>query len=734
MDFVHLHTYSQNSFYESTIGWGLHHVCKKNKFRSIALTDYEHLYGIVDFNNTCKRNHIKPILGQVFNIRSLISENNPERLFRILLLASTDEGYQNLVKLSSLSWKLDRKIPYIELKHISLYNKGLICLTSGLESEISNYILQKNMKEAEKGAWMLKDIFPRDHIYLELQDHGLAMEHEMNRGLLSLSVQLDIPLVATNMCRYPYKEDYEKFIILQKLRNPGINTYNLPNEYYVKSSNEMKYLFKDIPDAISNTLKISSMIDFNLDGFYSDVLRSAESIPVLKEKKIDINEDDKWGLYFREQVFIEQELNKRVMEGARQRYGNDISDEIIFLIEKELSLYNSDVVRKDILLLHEIIQKYKDNHYIPGPGRGACPSSIIFYCLGLTDVDPVAHGLIIERFININNLKDFDTIFLNISTRGCKYFYEYAYEKYGEDFICSIPSLTDMKDQKNIIDVLLWDLKFIPHSLTALPRGFYFYHNVSFPTFESKIWNWRICQFNPGSVSGFNNLLMDFEYLNELSVIETTILYINEKSPGFTVSHITMEDEKTIQVFRTGNTTDIFQFDDPAAMDFLQRLSPENFNDLHALVSLNRPGPISQGWLEKFIHHRHNPESIIYPHDSLKEFLENTRGMLIYQEQFMHIAHEICGLSLTEADRFRKAGGKKISAITDYFVKICMHHMISMGYSRDDADKIIQWMIYSAEYHFQKAHAVGYTMISWWMAYLKAHYPNEFLKAKEMCR
>ena len=777
--FVHLHIHSEFSLLD-----GANRIkdlpirAKELGMEAIAITDHGNMFGAIDFYKECKKNGIKPIIGCEVYVapRSRLDKdpNLDNRYSHLILLAKDNEGYKNLAKLVSIGYTEGFYYkPRIDHETLEKYHEGLICCSACLAGEVNQAILADDMEKAKQVALWFKNIF-KDDYYLEIQNNGIKEQVLANQKLIELSRELDIPLVATNDAHYLKKEDaynHEVLLCIQtgKRMNDEDRMRFDTDELYVKSQEEMSQFFINVPEAIENTVKIAEKCNVEFE-FGHTILPNYE---VPKEFKTHYDY-----------------LEKLTIDGIKDRYGENPSDEINERMKFELDVINKMGYVDYFLIVWDYIY-YAKTHDIPvGPGRGSGAGSIVAYAIGITDIDPISYGLLFERFLNPERISmpDFDVDFCYEKRDKV---IEYVEEKYGKDHVSQIITFGTMSARMVIRDVArVLDLpyseadrlaKMIPNelhitiksaieknrelkeiyetdealkklidiaiALEGMPRQAST-HACGVVITKEPVVNYVPLYARDGIISTqyimttleeLGLLKMDFLGLRTLTVIQDTIDLVKSNQGVDVHFDEKMNDEKVYKLWQNGESVGIFQFESQGMTNFMKELKPDCLEDIIAGVSLYRPGPMDQ--IPRYIANKKDTKHAVYTHPSLKPILEVTYGCMVYQEQVMQIVRDLAGYSLGRADLVRRAMGKKkldvmakereifIHGQEDEEGKIIVAGCVRNGIDEKSADKIFDEMAEFAKYAFNKSHAAAYAVVSYRTAYLKAYYPAEFMAA-----
>ena len=768
-EFVHLHNHSDYSLLDGAAPIKeLAATAKRYGMPGLAITDHGNLFGALSFYKACKDEGIKPIIGSEFYMaggsrKEKTGTENGNKYWHLILLAENQEGYRNLMKLSSLSYTEGFYYkPRIDEELLKAYSKGLIASSACLAGEIPSLILAGRREAAEAKALEYRELFGSERFYLELQDHGLEEQRLVNRELIALSRRHGIPLVATNDLHYINKEDAVAQDILlcvgtnRKRNDPG--RMRFPNDhFYLKTADEMAALFAEVPEALANTLKIAEMANLTID-FPGPMLPDYEIPP--------------------EYSSPEEYLRHLTMEGLEKRYPN-ASEEIRQRAEFELSVIISMGFTGYFLIVWDFIDWAK-RHDIPvGPGRGSGAGSIVAYSLRITDIDPLKYDLLFERFLNPERISmpDFDVDFC-FQRRG--EVIEYVTRKYGDDRVGQIITFGTLKAKAVVKDVARsLDISFeeansiaklIPEDPKMIletafemePRLRDLAENEKYkdlfkialrlenmhrhsslhaagivigksqlmdfvPLYKDPKTGGVSTQYTMDYLENCGLVKMDFLGLKTLTLIKNTLDLLKARGVEIREEDIPDNDAKTFRMLGEGKSTSIFQFESSGMQNILKRAKPASIEDLIALNALYRPGPMD--FIDKYIDSKNGKIPISYPHPSLEKYLKGTYGVIVYQEQVMQVAREVAGYSLGRADLLRRAMGKKKPEILAKERAPFIEGAVSRGYSAAQAEEIFDILTPFAGYGFNKSHAAAYSVVAYRTAFLKANHPAEFMAA-----
>ena len=767
MAFVHLHTHSHYSLLD-----GLPTIdklilrAKELGMPALALTDHGVMYGIIEFYQKAKEAGIKPILGVEVYVARYGRHNKRANIdikpYHLVLLAKNEEGYKNLIKLTTKAhlegfyYK-----PRIDFELLTKYYKGLICMTGCVEGQIPREIVSGKIDKARETILKYKNLFGQDNFFLELQNHpSIEKQKIKNKYFSKLSRETNVPLVATNDVHYLKKEsDKIQDILLCIQMKKEIDDKNrmsmIGADFSMKSPEEMKQSFSDAPEAIENTLKIAERCNVEIE-------LGKTQLPYFKVP------DGLSGMDY---------LKKKCYEGIESRY-KKLDKKILERLEYELSVIEKTGFASYFLIVADFVNWAKDNGIVTGPGRGSAAGSLISYLLNITDIDPIKYDLLFERFLNPERISmpDIDMDFTD--TRRDEVL-EYVKKKYGNDHVAQIITFGTMAARAAVRDAgraLAYPYAYCDKAAKMIPFGNdittalevnselkLFYdndeqakilidsakelegvarhastHACGVVITRDPLDNYTPCQFAPKgneeiitqyemhAIEDLGLLKMDFLGLSNLTIIENALDIIEAMyGKKINISEIPMDDKKTFELLQRAQTVGVFQLESAGMRRYLKQLKPSDFEDIIAMVSLYRPGPME--WIPNYIDGKHGKRKIEYLHPKLKPILKKTYGIAVYQEQILQIARDLAGFTLGEADVLRKAVGKKnrklLDEQKDKFIKGC----IANGISEKIAKRVFAFIEPFAGYGFNRSHACSYAMIGYRTAYLKAHYPVEFM-------
>jgi DNA polymerase III subunit alpha len=772
-NFVHLHVHSEYSLLDGASRIkGLVEKAAKLGMPAVALTDHGVMYGVIEFYKAAKKAGIKPIIGcEVYMAPKSRFEKQASKgkredtSYHLTLLAANNQGYQNLMRLASFGFLEGFYYkPRIDKELLEKHHDGLIALSGCIAGEIPRHIISGDDVAAAEALESYINIFGKDNFYLELQDSGVPEQKKANKGLIDLSKKYDIPLVATNDVHYLEKEDTSFHDVLLCIQTGStINeTERLKfstDEYYFKDRKEMSDLFPEQEEAIKNTLRIAERCNTELD-FGMNLIPAFKTPGDIKPEKY---------------------LEDLCAEGAKKRYGN-ISREVENRIRIEIDVIEKMGFAQYFLIVWDFVHFAKENGIRVGPGRGSAAGSIVSYCLGITDIEPLEHGLLFERFLNEErrSMPDIDIDFC-YEKRG--QVIKYVTEKYGESRVAQLITFGTMaarqaiRDAGRVMEVPYSEVdriaKLIPmelnvtikDSLEMAPELKEVYDNdyrmkevidmaVSLEGMARQdsihaagvvisaedLYNYTpiqqegdsdiVTQYKMEDVQEIGLLKMDFLGLRTLSLIDKALFLIKKtKNIEININEVKLDDKTTYKMLKEGDCLGVFQLESSGMRELVVNLKPDKFEDLVALLALYRPGPLQSGMVNDFVESKNGRKKIKYPHPSLKPILEDTYGIILYQEQVMGIASELAGFSMSEADILRGAISKKKRKLLSEQKHKFIDGAKNRGIEEEVSTSIFELVNHFAEYGFNKSHSAAYAMISYQTAYLKANFPVQFMAA-----
>ncbi|MGN0558975.1 MAG: DNA polymerase III subunit alpha [Acutalibacteraceae bacterium] len=777
MSFAHLHVHTEYSLLDGAcrIGRLVSHA-KNLGQTALAITDHGVMYGVIDFYRECKKQGIKPIIGCEVYVapRSRFDKTYEldREYYHMVLLCENNTGYQNLTKLVSKGFSEGfYNKPRIDDELLYKYHEGLICLSACLAGELPKKILRRDFEGARQKALFYQQLFGRDNFFIELQNHGIKEQEESNPFLIKIANEINAPLVVTNDCHYITKEDSASHNILLCIQtNKTINDEDKmefkTEEFYLKSEQQMRELFPDLQNAFDNTQKIADRCNVEFE------------FGVRKLPHFDVPDNRDHFEYFKELCY----------NGLYKHYGKTPDSSLVSRLEYELSIIRKMGFVDYFLIVSDFVNYAKSQGIPVGPGRGSGAGSLCAYCIGITGIDPIKYNLIFERFLNPErvSMPDFDIDFCKERRSEV---IDYVVRKYGEDHVAQIIAFGTMAARGAIRDVgramaipystVDKIAKLVPsdigmtiekalsispelkksydtdeqiHTLidTALkiegmPRHATT-HAAGVVITEKPVSDYVplakndeaiVTQYTMTTLEELGLLKMDFLGLRNLTVINDAVNMINESGNIIDISKIDENDQKVFEMISSGHSDGVFQFESTGMKNVLERLKPNSVEDLIAVISLYRPGPMDS--IPTYIENRHNPSKIRYKHPLLKDILEVTYGCIVYQEQVMQIFRTLAGYSLGRADIVRRAMSKKKHDVMERERKIFIEGYINengeievegcqrRGVSREVAESVFSEMESFASYAFNKSHAAAYATVAYQTAWLKCHYPKQYL-------
>jgi DNA polymerase III subunit alpha len=756
MSFIHLHVYSAYSLLTSTASVAeLVANAKSKGYSALALTDRNVMYGAIEFYKLCKKNNIKPIIGLTVDVESEITE---KASYPLVLLAENDQGFKNLLKISSaVQTKSENGLPLKWLKH---YSKGLIAITPGLEGEIENQLLNGNESTSRDLIKKFNHVFGTGNFYLSIQNHQLEEEKIIRNHFQLLSNQLDIPLAASNQVFYLEKEDmfaHECMLAIkngEKLQDENREKLN-GDQFYLKTGKEMADSLADLPESLENSIRIAERctVDIELNKTY------LPSYPTENGVSSEV--------YL--ETLCKKGLNER-FSSPNQAYLERLTYELSVIKRMNFSNY--------FLIVWDFMKYARENKILTGPGRGSAAGSLVAYVLYITDVDPIEHELLFERFLNPERISMPD-IDIDFPDNRRDEVIEYVAKKYGELHVAQIVTFGTLAAKAALRDVgraFGLNSKELDHLSRLIPfrlginlkdaykeseslRSFINENSLNRRLYETALKleglprhtsthaagvvlsekplielipiqqghnDVYLTQYSMEYLEEIGLLKMDFLGLRNLTLLDSILTSIYRKTgKRMDIRSIPLNDQETFELLARGETTGIFQLESEGMRKVLIRLKPSRFEDIVAVNALYRPGPMEN--IPLFIDRKHGRQSVVYPHPDLEKILENTYGVIVYQEQIMQIASKLAGFSLGEADLLRRAVAKKQKEVLDKERSHFVEGALKKGYELPLANEIYDLIVRFANYGFNRSHAVAYSMIAYQLAYLKARFPLYFM-------
>ncbi len=790
--FVHLHLHTDYSLLDGAIQ--IKPLAKRLAdlgMPACAMTDHGNMFGAISFYNAMKYQGVKPIIGcETYVSRGSRLNRSPglpgeKARFHLILLARNLEGYHNLIRLTSKAYTEGFYYkPQIDKELLAEHSAGLIGLSACLSGVPSALLAQDKVDEAAAAAIEFQDIFGKGNYFLEIQEHGLENQRRIEKGLIEISKRTGIPLVATNDAHYLHQEDAKAHDVLlcigsgKTVNETNRLRFETPN-FYVRSADEMWQIFgKELPHALNRTLEIAEMCELELP-------KDVNYLPKFPIPEIhsDLTSDQYFekiaheGFEHRRETVWDRQAARGELEHTLDDYRTRLATEIQMIEQMGFPSY--------FLIVWDFV-RYARDHSIPvGPGRGSAAGSLVAYCLGITDIDPIKYDLIFERFLNPGrvSLPDID---IDFCVRGRAEVINHVANLYGRDSVCQIitfgtlASKAAIKDVGRAMDMPYADVERISKLIPPPVRG----RNVSITQALEQVPELRkeietnpqvkelieiarrlegcarhssvhaagvvispepLSELIPVAVSSKEELTtqfvmsdlektgmlkMDFLALTALTVISDCLLSVKHML-GIVINwpDIALNDEKTMAVFADGRTDAVFQFESSGMQEICRKLKPKNIEDLAALNALYRPGPLDGGMVDDFIQRHHGKKSVRYLVPEMKEILGNTYGIMVYQEQIMQLAQKLAGYTLAEADLMRRAMGKKKREEMDVHQVKFVNGAMERGIKQEKAEKIFSLMAQFSDYGFNRSHSVAYAYLAFQTAYLKAHFPEHFYAA-----
>ena len=786
LDFVHLHVHSEYSLVDGIIRVNelVDHSVSLG-YHSVALTDLTNLFGLIEFYRTARKKGIKPIVGSEINI----AKDKDSIAAPLVLLAMNKQGYINLTKLVSKAY-VEGQVngnPIVLFSWLEEYADGLMALSGGMEGHIGNSILAGNEQLSESRIEFFKKIF-KDNFFIEIQRTGKVNEKEYNDSVLKIASRKEIPVVATNNVRFLNAVDpdispsdfeaHEARVCIQRgdiLDDPR-RPKNYTEEQFFRSKEEMIELFSDIPEALTNTVRIAEKcnIDLELGKFYlpdfevpdefsrEDFLRKISKEGLLNRIQDIKNSTDSYSL--EESTYIER-----------------LNYELDMICKLDFAGY--------FLIVADFVNWAQKNDIPVGPGRGSGAGSIVAYALGITAIDPIRYDLLFERFLNPERVSnpDFD---IDFCIEGRDKVLEYVTNKYGKDSVAQISTRGTMAARavlRDVVRVLGKPYGFGDRLAKAIPdvlgisleeayQEKQFKETIEESDESKEVFDMALkleglsrsvgthaagvviaptaltdftplfldsdkgtvaSQFDMSDVESAGLVKFDFLGLKTLTIIDQSVRRINEKAANkeneINIEDLSLKDEATFKLLQRGETTGIFQLESRGMRDYLKQLVPNDFEDIVSMNALYRPGALGMNMVDSYINRKHGKEEVTYGHDAVKKILGTTYGVIVYQEQVMQIAQELSGFTLGQADILRRAMGKKkkeeMESLRSTFVDGAVNKDVNKNYAANLFDQIEQF----AGYGFNRSHSVGYALIAYQTAWLKAHYPAEFMASVLSC-
>jgi DNA polymerase-3 subunit alpha len=769
---------------------------------ALGITDHGNMYGVLDFYRECKQQGVKPIIGTEAYMAHESRHERPARRGRIddtggdtesgsklyyhlTLLAENNTGYRNLIQLSSLAFLEGYYYkPRLDWELLQKYSEGLICSTGCLGGHVLQSLLRGDTKGALEKAGRLQEIFGKDNLFVEIQDHGIPAQIETNPQLIEIAKKIGAPLIATNDSHYTHRHDHtahDALLCVQTgsmLSDPKRFKFE-GEEHYLKSAAEMRHLFREVPESCDSTLWIAERANVDID--FGKVHLPNFPVPQGFDSDIDY-------------------LKHLTMEGAKMRWGGQLASDVIERLSYELKVIDDMGFASYFLIVWDLIKHARDNDIRVGPGRGSAAGCAVAYCLRITDLDPIKYDLLFERFLNPSRVSMPD-IDMDFDSRYRDEMIRYAAERYGRDHVAQIITFGTIKARNAVRDAarvlgypysmgdkiakampplvmgrdtpLKYCFEEVPKhrdgyraaselremvnadpdikrvvevamGLEGLKRSDGI-HAAAVVITRDQLTDYLpiqrkpepgqdpaaapiVTQYEMHGVEDLGLLKMDFLGLRNLDVITDTVQMVRESvNPDFDIDTVSLDDEKTFALLSRGDTIGVFQLESPPMRALLQSLTPNCFDDVAAVVALYRPGPMSANMHYDYADYKNDRKKPDFFHPDAEDLLADTYGLMVYQESVMRVAQKFAGYSLAEADNLRKACGKKIPELMakerDRFESGCE----AAGYGSQLGNQLFNVIEKFADYAFNKSHAYGYGLIAYQTAYLKAHYPVEYV-------
>ncbi|MBE6560903.1 MAG: DNA polymerase III subunit alpha [Ruminococcaceae bacterium] len=772
--FVHLHLHSEYSLLDGACRVrDIPKLAKAAGHDAVAITDHGVMYGVVDFFKACEAEGVKPIIGcEVYVARRSRFDKVHEQdssSYHLVLLVENETGYRNLIRMVSLAFTEGfYSKPRVDMELLEQYHEGLIALSACLAGYIPRMIVSGEYEEAEKFALRMRDLFGKDRFYLEIQDHGIKEQQIVNAALAEMSRKTGIGLVATNDVHYPQRSDAETQAILMCIQTNNVITDGRPigfetDEFYYKNTWEMEKLFSTYEGALENTGKIADMCDFRFSFGHTELPRYKPANGLTP------------AMYLAQ--LAEEGFSRRIQAGHIRfeagREEKDYRERITY----ELSVIESMGYSEYYLIVWDFVHHAKTEGIPVGPGRGSGAGSLVAYLIGIIDIDPLRFGLLFERFLNPErvSMPDFDIDFCYDRRDEA---IEYVRGKYGEDHTSQIITfgtmaaravirdvgralgmsyaevdevakliprtlgitLEDALKQENMRELYDGDEKIrrlvdVAAALEGMPRHAST-HAAGVVITERPLSEYVplavnngvvVTQFDMNTIAELGLLKFDFLALRYLTIIEQAEAQIRENQPDFDISAIPLDDKRTYDLISAGKTDGVFQLESGGMRQTLTQMKPTRIGDIIAAIALYRPGPMDS--IPKYIENSRNPQKIRYITPLLAPILDETNGCIVYQEQVMQIFRVVAGYSLGRADIVRRAISKKKLSVLESERAAFLAGAAQHNVDEKSASALFDEIVGFANYAFNKSHAAAYALLSYRTAYLKAHYPREYISA-----
>ncbi len=772
-NFVHLHTHSQYSLLDGACKLdNLIELAKEYKMPALAVTDHGNLFGAAEFYKKARKAGIKPIIGIEAYVAGESrhsrkpSDKHPAGGYHLVLLAKSQAGYRNLIKLSTAGFTEGfYHRPRVDKELLRKHSEGIIALSACLKGEVNFNLLKGRPDAAAASARELQEIFGEGNFFLEMQNHGIEKEEMLIPMIYTIHRDTGIPIIATNDCHYLHQKDAEAHDALlciqtgKQLEDQDRMRYET-DQIYFKTAEEMTRLFGDYPEAIENTIRVAEECNIEIE-------MGINHLPHFPIPREFVNPDDY--------------LRHLTEEGLKERY-DEITDEINERLDYELKIIRQMGYAGYFLIVKDFIDYARSVDVPVGPGRGSAAGSLVSYTLKITNIDPIKYSLLFERFLNPERISMPD-IDIDFADRGRDKIIDYVVKKYKRDNVCQIitfgtmaargvvrdvgrvmgmpyaevdkiakmipfavnmtledammknPDLKELYDKdsrvKKLID-LSKTLEGLARHASTHAAGVVIAPDALtefVPLFKGPRGE-RTTQFDMKMVEAIGLLKMDFLGLRTLTVIKDTLDMVKANhGVEIDIDNIPLDDPAVYRLFSRGDTVGVFQFESAGMRDYLRKLKPENLTDLTVMNALYRPGPLDSGMIDTYIDRKNGRQKVSYDHPKLEQILKSTYGVIVFQEQVLQIANAMAGYSMGKADILRKAMGKKVAELMaeqkQEFLGGCKEQKIDDKIAKSVFDQIETF----ARYGFNKAHSTGYAYVAYQCGYLKTHYPREFMAA-----
>jgi DNA polymerase III subunit alpha len=778
-EFVHLHLHTQFSLLDGAIRFDrLFDLARSYNMGACGITDHGNMYGAADFYFAAKDSGVKPVIGcelyiapkSRFDQKRIKGEDNA---YHIVLLASDNTGYKNLLKMvSAAHLEGFYYVPRIDKELLRAHHQGLICLTACIKGEIPSCILRNDEKAVNETIEDYLSIFG-DRLFFELQDNGIAEQKPVNENLIRLSKHYGVPLVATNDCHYLRREEakaHELLLCIQtgKTLHDEDRLSFKSDEFFFKSAEDMGRAFSAYPEALTNTLRIAEMCNVTIDtGTYH--------FPEFRPPG-----DSGLNDYFEFLCKTGLQDRRRRIEASYEMFTADLLEKYDKRLTYEIDVIKTTGFAGYFLIVADFINYAKSKDIPVGPGRGSAAGSLVAYCLGITDIDPIKYDLIFERFLNPERISMPD-IDVDFCKKGRDEVIRYVTEKYGKDNVAQIITFGTMqskaavRDVGRVLGIPYAEVDKIAKLITSTDRGIEkaisdepeirdlyqkdgkirelldnamvlegLARHASTHAAGLVIANKQltehlplcvgkeketITQYAMKTIEKIGLIKIDFLGLETLTIIQDTVKLLQSQGIELDIATIPLDDQKTYELLSSGDTSGVFQLESRGMRDLLIKLRPSKFEDIMPLIALYRPGPLKSGMVEEFIRRKNNPALVKYETPLLKEILEDTYGVIIYQEQIMKIASRLANFPIKDADALRKAMSKKIPEELERYKGRFIEGAIANSVAPAAAKKIYDVILQFGEYGFNKSHSTAYGLIAYQTAYLKAHYHVPYFAA-----